>query len=174
MKATLGHTNNVKFVFNGEVRKMSAVGSYNEMVDTICQAYAVSPGSFKVKYEDEDAEFITVESQEDFLCALESFTDTTPKFHILPTRTSSAYSVVGMDEVSHLANRESVPENEGDNYEQVHWPDQPMVDHCTTITNDEGEPENSTPPVTNVRDKEKTTSESCQMPTVGSKTTPTL
>ena len=86
----------IKFSYNGEIRKISAISSYNEMIDTIQQVYNFKPCSFLIKYVDEDEDKITVSNQEDYVVALESFAGKTPKFVIEEKQfgMNSEYSII--------------------------------------------------------------------------------
>lgn len=74
--------NSIKFEYNGEIRKLTAITNYLEMNDTIQQAYGFEPNTFTIKYKDEDDDMITVSSQDDYVLALEHFGGKPPKFTI--------------------------------------------------------------------------------------------
>lgn len=74
----------IKFSYNGEIRKLSAISNYPELIDMVQQAYGFDDGTFTVKYDDEE-DRITVLNQEDYIMALEFFAGKVPKFVIEST-----------------------------------------------------------------------------------------
>ena len=72
----------VKFVFNDEIRRISIENSstYEEVVSVIRNLFKNAPASFALKYEDEDEELITVNSEIEFR---EALNQNTTRFEIV-------------------------------------------------------------------------------------------
>lgn len=94
MSATLRATAaKTKLEYNKDTRKVGYVQSFSELHDMISQLYNLKPGSFIIKYKDED-DFINVDNQEGYLMAMQDFDESknlAPKFYVYDSNESDSF-----------------------------------------------------------------------------------
>jgi hypothetical protein len=69
----------VKLQYDGEIRKVTCVSSYEELIDTILQIYKFETASTKFSYTDEDGDSISISNEEDMKECFNYFAKKTPK-----------------------------------------------------------------------------------------------
>jgi len=90
----------LKFSYLGEIRKLSAISNYQEMIDTVQQAYGFDNDAFTIKYKDDEGDEVTVSNDDDYVMALEGFAGKVPKFIIeKQLMRSQAYSIISHEDI---------------------------------------------------------------------------